>query len=465
MDVQHSVIGSFLAPILGIFSISAFKKWLWNSDPSKLSGVQRFFNLTFRISFRVIMDLVTKKLTIQATSLVYTTLLSLVPLLAVSFSTLKAFGVHNKLDPILADFLLPLGPQGDVIRLRILEFVNNINAGVLGSMGLLLLFYTVISLIQKIEESFNDIWHVKHTRRFAQKFSQYLSIIVVGPVLIFSAIGLTASFKISPYIQQLSAIEPFGTVLAVGAKLLPFILIIVAFTFIYVIVPNTRVKWGCAFVGGIVSGIIWEATSWFFTAFVAGSVNYVAIYSVFATMIIFMIWLQLNWLIILVGANITFYCQNNGYLTIDGDSYKISNRVKERLALSILVVIGQKSYLNSPSPSIEEIVQTTNAPTETVAEIIEMLHNDQLIAKIGENGSDSVYIPNRPFDVTLVRDVLKEVRMVEDKIYHLDEKINYPTSVKRVAQRVEDVIGQAMGKKSLKDLILEDIKEQKKKKD
>ncbi len=223
MDVHNTVIGSFLAPILGIFSISAFRKWLWNSDPSTLSGVQRVLNLTIRISFRVFMDLVAKKLTIQATSLVYTTLLSLVPLLAVSFSTLKAFGVHNKLDPILADFLIPLGPQGDVIRLRILEFVNNINASVLGSMGLLLLFYTVISLIQKIEESFNDIWHVKHTRRFVQKFSQYLSVIVVGPVLIFSAIGLTASIENNAFMQQLIAIEPFGTVIAVGAKLLPFI--------------------------------------------------------------------------------------------------------------------------------------------------------------------------------------------------------------------------------------------------
>ncbi|MBF0379622.1 MAG: YihY/virulence factor BrkB family protein [Magnetococcales bacterium] len=462
MDSQNTVIGTFLASMLGIFSISAFKKWLWNSDTTTLPMLQRVLNLTIRISYRVFMDMSAKKLTVQATSLVYTTLLSLVPLLAVSFSTLKAFGVHNKLDPVLADFLTPLGPQGDVIRLRILEFVNNINASVLGSMGLLMLFYTVISLIQKIEESFNDIWYVKNTRRFSQKFSQYLSVIVVGPILIFSAIGLTASFKISSYMQQLATIEPFGLFLAVGAKLLPFILIIIAFTFIYMIVPNTRVNWGCALVGGFVSGIIWETTSWFFTAFIAGSVNYVAVYSVFATLIVFMIWLQLNWLIILIGANITFYCQNNSYLTIDGDSYKISNRVKERLALSILVEVGQKSYLNSPPPSIEDIVRKTNAPTETVTEIVEMLFNNQIIAKIGENGSDITYIPNRPFDVTHVRDVLKDIRKAEDQIYQLDERIHYPPSVKRVAERVEDVIGQSMGKKSLKDLVLEDIKEQKK---
>ncbi|MBF0194441.1 MAG: YihY/virulence factor BrkB family protein [Magnetococcales bacterium] len=463
MDFQNSVIGTYLASILGILSISAFKKWLWNSNPSTLPGVQRVVNLTLRIAFRVVMDLAAKKLTTQATSLVYTTLLSLVPLLAVSFSTLKAFGVHNKLDPMLIDFLAPLGPQGDIIRLRILEFVNNVNAGVLGSMGLLLLFYTVISLIHKIEESFNGIWRVKHTRSFVQKFSQYLSVIVVGPVLIFSSIGLTASFKISPYMQQLSSIEPFGTVLAVGAKLLPFILIIIAFTFFYVIMPNTRVKWGSAVIGGFVSGIIWESTSWFFTAFIAGSVNYVAVYSVFATLIIFMIWLQLNWLIILVGANITFYCQNNGYLTIDGNSYKVSNTVKEKLALSILVTIGQKSYLNTPPPAIEEIAQQTNTPTEIVTDIVEMLHYSQLIAKISKDSIDDAYIPNRPFDITLVRDVLAEVRMVDEKENQLDKTINYPKSVIRVAQRVEDVIGQSMGKKSLKDLILEDIKEQNKK--
>jgi membrane protein len=461
MDIQQRMLGSMLAPILGLFSVSLFKKWLWDSEVSLLPRWQCWLNLTMRVSYRVLMDLVKKRLTMQATSLVYTTLLSLVPLLAVSFSILKAFGVHNQIDPILADFLTPLGSQGDVIRLRILEFVDNINASVLGSMGLLLLFFTVISLIHKIEASFNEIWHVKYNRHISQKFSQYLSVIVVGPVLVFSAIGLTASIESNAFMQQLIAIEPFGTLITVIAKMLPYILVIIAFTFFYMIVPNTYVKFTCAIIGGVVSGMIWETTSWFFAAFVAGSVNYVAVYSVFATLIIFMIWLQLNWLIILIGANITFYCQNVGYLTIDGGSYRLSNKVKEGLALSVLVQVGRSSYLNRPPLSLENLVNELKSPSETLSEIIEILCAQHFVVKFEDNAGVPVYIPNRPFDITSVWDVISEVRNAEDGRYNLDGRIFYPPSVRRILDKIEDAIGHAVGEKSLKELVMEGIKDNK----
>jgi membrane protein len=332
-------------------------------------------------------------------------------------------------------------------------------------MGLLLLFYTVISLIQKIEESFNDIWHVKHNRHFSQKFSQYLSVIVVGPVLIFSAIGLTASIENNGFMQQIVAIEPFGTMIANGAKLLPYVLVIIAFTFFNMIVPNTHVRWSCAITGGVISGVIWETTSWFFAAFVAGSVNYVAVYSVFATLIIFMIWLQLNWLIILIGSNITFYCQNEGYLTIDGGAYRLSNRVKERLALTVLVKVGHNAYLNRPPLSMANLVLAINSPTETLAEIVDILCNHNLLAKLDNDGTIPVFIPNRPFDITLVRDVISDVRNAEDNRYHLDDRITSTMCVKRIFGRMDEAVNHAIGKKTLKDLVLEDIKEQKNKKE
>ncbi|MBF0357973.1 MAG: YihY/virulence factor BrkB family protein [Magnetococcales bacterium] len=462
MEIQQNILGSLLLPLVGLFSLSNFKNWLWQPDVMLMPAWQRWINLTIRVCYRVMMDLSKKRLTMQATSLVYTTLLSLVPLLAVSFSTLKAFGVHNQIDPILADFLTPLGPQGDVIRLRILEFVENINASVLGSMGLLLLFYTVISLIQKIEESFNDIWFVKHNRHFSQKLSQYLSVIVVGPVLIFSAIGLTASIENNAFMQQIMAIEPFGSLIVLTAKMLPYVLVIIAFTFFYMIVPNTHVKWGCAIIGGLISGVIWETTSWFFAAFVAGSVNYVAVYSVFATLIIFMIWLQLNWLIILIGSNITFYCQNVGYLTIDGGAFRLSNRVKERLALIVLVKVGHNAYLTRPPLTMAELVLAINSPAETLGEIVEILCNHNLLAKLDQDGAIPVFIPNRPFDITFVRDVISDVRNAEDSRYHLDDRIVSTSGVKRIFGQIDDAVNDSIGKKTLKDLVLEEIKEQKK---
>src|SRR5690554_4428770 len=143
-------------------------------------------------------------------SLVYTTLLSIVPLLALSFSVLKAMGVHQRMEPLLYQFFEPMGPQGMEVAERILGFVDNMRVGVLGSVGLALLVYTVISLVQKIERSFNTIWRVPEMRSMAQRFSNYLSVIMVGPLLMVSAIGVTAAIFSSEIAQTLIAIEPFG---------------------------------------------------------------------------------------------------------------------------------------------------------------------------------------------------------------------------------------------------------------
>src|SRR5690606_8857192 len=132
-------------------------------------------------------------LTRRAMSLVYTTLLSVVPLIALSFSVLKGLGYHRELEPMLYSFLEPLGERGYQLTAQIMEFVDNVRSGVLGSLGLLFLLYTVISMVQKVEESFNFVWRVDQPRSFGRRFSEYLSVMVVGPALIVAALGLIAA--------------------------------------------------------------------------------------------------------------------------------------------------------------------------------------------------------------------------------------------------------------------------------
>ena len=125
----------------------------------------------------LVRDMVEGQLTLRAMSLVYTTLLSIVPLLALSFSVLKAFGVSNQIQPMLQQLLEPLGDKGVEITQRIVGFIENMNVGVLGALGLGLLLYTAISLMQKIEESLNYIWHIPQPRRLGERFSRYLSVL------------------------------------------------------------------------------------------------------------------------------------------------------------------------------------------------------------------------------------------------------------------------------------------------
>ncbi len=152
----------------------------WKSIP--LKGI--------RILYVIVRDLVQGQLTLRAMSLVFTTLLSLVPVIAVSFSVLKAFGVHNQVEPLLFGFLEPLGDKGVEVTNQIIGFVDNIKVGVLGAVGIAMLIYTAVSLIQKVEDTFNYTWHVQRSRSFATRFSSYLSVIIIGPVLVFSSLGV-----------------------------------------------------------------------------------------------------------------------------------------------------------------------------------------------------------------------------------------------------------------------------------
>lgn len=289
--------------------------FVWDSDSKQLPRFQRTLIQALRISQLVIRDLLDGMLTLQAMSLVYTTLLSIVPLLAVSFSVLKGFGVHNQVEPMLLNLMQPLGDKGVEITQRIIEFVENTKAGVLGSLGLALLFYTVVSLIQKIERSFNYTWRVTEQRPFAQRFSDYLSVVLLGPLLIFTALGVTASISGSAVLQQLHQYETIDWFIRFIGRLLPYLLVITAFTIVYIFVPNTRVKFRSALIAAIVSGVLWETMGWIFASFVVSSAKYAAIYSAFATLIIFMIWLYVCWMILLIGASIAFYVQYPEYRT------------------------------------------------------------------------------------------------------------------------------------------------------
>ena len=187
------------------------RQLLWDTDATSIARPWAVVLISARILYRVIEDFMQGQLTLRAMSLVYTTLLSLVPLLALSFSLLKAFGVHNQLEPMLLTFLAPLGEKGGEMSAQIVQFVGNMGVGVLGSLGLVLLIYTVVSLLQKIEEAFNFIWHVPSLRNLPQRLSGYLSVVMVGPMLVVTALAITASVMSSALVAELVAIEPFGT--------------------------------------------------------------------------------------------------------------------------------------------------------------------------------------------------------------------------------------------------------------
>jgi len=395
---------------------------LWEQPLNDGSGFLVKVRKITRLLYVVVRDLADGQLTLRAMSLVYTTLLSLVPLLALSFSVLKGFGVHNQIEPLLKNVLLPLGEQGVEISQRIIEFVNNVKVGVLGSLGLFLLLYTVISLIQKIERAFNFTWHVSQTRPFAQRFSDYLSVIFVGPVLIFTAIGITASVSSASIVQELQTISVVGDIITYAGKAIPYLLVIAAFTFIYIFIPNTRVKFKSALIGAIIAGILWETTGWFFASFLVHSTKYTAIYSAFATLMLFLIWLYVSWIILLIGASIAFYFQNPEHIRAKKITYHISTRAKEYLTTQILLEICKRYYYLKEEVTFDELAKLTNVPSIILDKVIASLESGQFVIHTCE--APVRYYPAKPLDKINLYDLLQHVKNDGDE-FHTNERIEH----------------------------------------
>lgn len=385
------------------------RRLVWDEPPGDAPRWRREAVTLARLAVAVSRDLASGALTLRAMSLVFTSLLALVPLIAVSFSVLKGFGVHNRVEPVLLRLLAPLGPRASEITERIVGFVDNIKVGVLGVLGVALLLYTAISLVQKIEEAFNYTWNVDRRRTLVRQFSDYFSVIVVGPVLVFLALGITASLSSSAVVQAIVATEPFGALMRVVTRLLPYVLVIVAFTFIYVLIPNTRVRFRAALFGGVAAGVVWETLGRLFAAFVVTSTNYTAVYSGFAILLLFMIWLYLSWLVLLTGSTVAFYRQFPEYLAVGGrGGVRLSPAQAERLGLAVALAVTRAWYAGEPPPTRDRIASRLGVPVQPIDDTLAALTDARLVVPGG--GDAAGHLPAQPPETTPVKRVLDAVR-------------------------------------------------------
>ncbi len=429
-------------------------KTIWLDDVQGFPAWKQKIIRLLRIFSLVARDLSGGMLTLRAMSLVYTTLLSFVPLLAVSFSVLKGFGVHNQVEPLLLSLLEPLGEKSIDITAKIVGFVENMKIGVLGAMGLGVLIYTVISLIHKIESAFNFTWRLNTERNFAQRFSNYLSVIMVGPVLIFSAVGITATLGRQPIIDSIQSLPFAGDLIQLAGKLLPYVLIIAAFTFVYVLVPNTRVKIKSALYGAIVAGILWRWTGVLFASFAAGSTNYTAIYSSFAILLLFMIWLYLGWLILLIGASISYYHQHPERLRWEIDQCSYSAVMQENLAFQLMLEIGSAFYqADEFIPTQDSLAKRLKIPHTMINRMLNNLEVCGLIVQVIDK--ESRYLPAQSIDQIKLIDILRVARKVDDN--GLLDQLQKSSELDRMQQDMDLCQQQALANKSLQDLVLSNI--------
>lgn len=350
----------------------------------------------------------TEGLDYRATSLAYATLLTIVPGLALIFALLKAFGVNRHLEPFLLEMLTPLGDKAVLVTDKILDFVTRVNVGVLGFMGLFTLLSVSFSMLSKIEIAFNHIWRITEPRSLGRRAGDYISVILLGPLLMFSAAGLTASMPGADAVRRLIAHEPFGTLFFLGGKLLSMGLVIAAFSCVYLYLPNTRVPWRAALLGGTVGGLAWKLAGLMFAQFITTSSSYHAIYSSLVIVILFMIWLDMSWLILLLGGQAAMFFQHPYYLNEFDRFQDLGSRVREGLGLSVMTLIARRFVRNEPPCPIDALTRQLALPWVTVKDTLDLLQRGGLVEATGR--PDDSYLPARDIAGITLGQILNVMR-------------------------------------------------------
>ncbi|MGH8223041.1 MAG: YhjD/YihY/BrkB family envelope integrity protein [Woeseiaceae bacterium] len=379
---------------------------VWSNYLDRFGKSGRMAATVLRYVHGMLRDMLSGQLTLHAMSLVYTTLLSIVPLLAISFAMAKGLGMFDRLRHQLDDLLVQLGPDAENIAVELLSMVERVNGSVIGSIGVAFFLWTAISMIQKVESSFNYVWYVSKPRSLARRFTEYLVVLLVGPVVIataFAMIGALSSNRVVGYLEQLPGVA--ALFLLVG-KFLPYLMVCGVFTFLYIFMPNTRVSFRSALVGGLAGGIMWATMGVIFTTFVLNSVRTLAVYATFAIGIVSLIWLYLNWLILLIGAQLAFYHQNPMYLRIGRQEPRLSNTMRERLALNVMMLIGRAYRDAGPGITSIELSSRLNIPAIALTPIADQLENAGLMVST----ENERLLPGREMSRIRLKDILDVVR-------------------------------------------------------
>lgn len=425
----------------------ALQQLIWGTTLTKLGLPGRIVVVALRYLYAMLRDFFSGQLTMRAMSLVYTTLLSVVPLLAFSFAILKGFGIFNELEPYLAEVLAPLGEQGTEIANQILTLVENVKGSVLGGLGLTVFLYTAITTVQKVEESFNYVWYVSKPRSFARRFTEYMVVLLVGPLLMVTAIGILTSIQSVTVVQYILNNEALGPVVVLAGKMVPYLLISGVFTFLYMFMPNTRVNFTSALAGGIAGGFIWATVGAIFTTFVLYASRRLEIYAGFAVAITTLIWLYLNWLILLIGAQLAFYHQNPAFLRIGRQEPRLSNSMRERVALNVMFHIGNAFRNPGETITAGEISERTKIPQIALTPIISALEEAGLVMST----EHEKLLPGREMCRTRLADILDVVRM-RGETGSLREP-HWSGSVRKLGGALDNAVDEIVGERTLSDLL------------
>jgi len=405
---------------------------IWRIRAGSLPRSQFFWFNQLRIFLLAIRGFDEDKCQLRASALTFYSLLSIVPVVAMAFGVAKGFGFQKNLETLLIE---KMPGQEEVVN-RIIAFsqslLENTQGGVIAGVGVAILFWTVIKVLGNIEQAFNNIWGIPKGRNFARKFSDYLSIMLICPILLIMSSSLTVliTSQVTLIVEKLSFLGPVGMLILAVLKILPYAVMWALFTFIYIFMPNTKVNFKSGLFAGIVAGSIYQLVQWAYINFQIGVSKYGAIYGSFAALPLFLFWLHISWLIVLFGAELSFAEQNVDTYEFEPDSVKASKRFKELSALCIAHLCVKRFDKGEKPMEVKEISQALEMPIRLVNLILFELTESGVLTEIkAGNGRNAAYQPARDIEDLTIASVIDmmDSRGVGEVPFTMDEadkKIN-----------------------------------------
>ena len=400
-----------------------------------------------RYPYAILRDLSRGQINLYSMGLVYATLLSVVPLIAFAFAVLKAFGAHRELEPLIGEFFAPVGDQAPELTHRIMEFADSVSTGLVGSLGLALLLWTLLGTIKKVEDGFNFIWRVEHARSFARRVTEYVALLIVGPIVVVSFIGLThnalesATAGIGRYMPFFDRLKELGLIVA------PFFMVTAIFTGVYMFVPNTRVKWKPAVIGGVTAGVLWVVIGKLFTALVVYTTRLSVVYAGFAIIVAALLWTYFGWLILLIGAQLSFYVQNRNYLRMGLTELRLSVVQREQLTLKVMYLIARSYHDGKTRWSLDGLSHELAMPGIAISRIVHALEDARLVTVT----EDEHLLPARDLGKISVQEVLDIAR--NEKAGQVGWRNIKLPAIDAISAKMDEAWRKSCGDMTLRDLV------------
>jgi len=386
------------------------KQDIWRIRRTSLSPGKSFFLNLVRVLLLSIRGFDEDKCQLRASALTFYSLVSIVPIAAMAFGIAKGFGLEKLLEEQLRNKLVG---HEDILA-NVIQFSNallaNTKGGLIAGVGVVVLFWAVIKVLGQIEYSFNDIWGVKDKRPLGRMFSDYLSLMLVGPLILILSGGTTVfiTVQVGLIMEKFSVLGSFSPLIFFFLKLLPYTLLWFLFTFLYIFMPNTKVELSAALIAGIITGTIFQIVQWVYITFQIGVVQYNAIYGSFAALPLFLAWLQLSWLIVLYGAELSFAYQNVDTYEFEPDALQASHRLRTLLSLQVAHHVIT-NFIKGENPlTAPEISHQLDIPIRFVNDILFELGKSNILSKAEIEGSEEHgYQPARDANLLTINYVIE----------------------------------------------------------